>query len=129
MQELKRITDSANDGKRLLQRQCRYVVEYKAQRGTVEKFHDEIAEFTVVVAVRIRNDIRVRACAQHRVAEFQLAEKSLVQGNPVRQQLYGHAAADAELTITFVLRFVDVAKPAAPDLRTQAIAAGDEAPV
>ena len=59
MQELKRITDSTNDGKRLLQRQCRCVVEYEAQRGTVEKFHDQIAEFTVVVAVQIRNDIRV----------------------------------------------------------------------
>ncbi len=117
-----------DDGQGFVERQRRNVVEHEAQRGAVEKLHDEVAEFPVVVDVEVRDDIRVRAGAQHRVAQLELAEEPVVQGDPVRQQLERYPAADAEFPIPFVVGFVNVAEPAAADPCVQAIATGDQAP-
>ena len=127
VQELQGVADGPDDGQRLVQWQRVRVVEHEAQRGAVEAFHDDIAEFAVVVAVQVGDDIRVRSCAKHGVAQLEFAEESVVQGNPVRQQLDGDPPADAEFAIPLVACLVDVTEAAAADLRVQAITARDQA--
>ena len=85
MQKLKCVSDGPNDRDRLIQRQRRHVVQHKSQRSTVEKFHDEIAEFPVVVQVNESDNIWVRNGSKDGVAQFELVKNSLIQCDSIRE--------------------------------------------
>jgi hypothetical protein len=59
---------------------------------------------------------------------LELAKKSLVQRDSIREQLDRHALPDAKFLVPFINRFVDLSQPAMPDPRVQAMATGDQVP-